>query len=166
MQNYLIDWKETPNAHVLKADVPGLKKGGGEGESGRWSVLQIKGDTWNHVERSSEKFMRRCRLSGNAKVDQVKAVTVPSGMSRSLISSLFRFLIEFRICVLICQCSVWLCISIGGFIFTTCVCLVLPIDNSMLFSKNKFEKLWFHKFLTVVNLNNVLVTHPRELVQE
>ncbi|KAI8564138.1 hypothetical protein RHMOL_Rhmol03G0158700 [Rhododendron molle] len=90
-----IDWKETPTAHVFKADVPGLKKEEVKVEVEDDRVLQIrgerskeqeeKGDTWHRVERSSGKFMRRFRLPENARVDQVKAamedgvltVTVP-----------------------------------------------------------------------------------------
>ncbi|KAK1649633.1 hypothetical protein QYE76_067438 [Lolium multiflorum] len=90
-----IDWKETPEAHVFKADVPGLKKEEVKVEVQDGNVLQISGerskdqeektDTWHRVERSSGKFMRRFRLPDNAKVEQVKAamengvltVTVP-----------------------------------------------------------------------------------------
>ncbi|KAI3748786.1 hypothetical protein L6452_12127 [Arctium lappa] len=90
-----IDWKETADAHVFKADLPGLKKEEVKVEVEDGRVLQIKGernkeneekgDTWHRVERSSGKFMRRFSLPENAKVDQVKAamengvltVTVP-----------------------------------------------------------------------------------------
>ncbi|CAL9777634.1 unnamed protein product [Musa acuminata subsp. burmannicoides] len=93
--NTRIDWKETPEAHVFKADLPGVKKEEVKVEVEEGRVLQISGerskekeeksDKWHRVERSSGKFLRRFRLPENAKVDQVKAsmengvltVTVP-----------------------------------------------------------------------------------------
>ena len=90
-----IDWKETPEAHVFRADVPGLKKEEVKVEVEDGNVLQISGernkeqeektDTWHRVERSSGKFLRRFRLPENAKAEQIKAsmedgvltVTVP-----------------------------------------------------------------------------------------
>ncbi|KAE8039182.1 hypothetical protein FH972_011620 [Carpinus fangiana] len=93
--NARIDWKETPEAHVLKADLPGLRKEEVKVEVEDDWVIQISGernvekedkkDTWHRVERSSGKFLRRFRLPENAKMDQIKAamengvltVTVP-----------------------------------------------------------------------------------------
>ncbi|CAN1816260.1 17.6 kDa class I heat shock protein 3 [Linum perenne] len=93
--NARIDWKETPEAHVFKADVPGLKKEEVKVEVEEGRILQISGerskeqeeknDKWHRVERSSGKFVRRFRLPENAKVDEMKAgmengvltVTVP-----------------------------------------------------------------------------------------
>ncbi|PON70843.1 Small heat shock protein HSP [Parasponia andersonii] len=93
--NTRIDWKETPEAHLFKADLPGLKKEEVKVEVVDDRVLQISGerkvekedknDTWHRVERSSGKFQRSFRLPENAKMDKIKAsmengvltVTVP-----------------------------------------------------------------------------------------
>ncbi|KAL2926344.1 17.6 kDa class I heat shock protein 3 [Bienertia sinuspersici] len=93
--NARIDWRETPEAHVFKADLPGIKKEEVKVEVEDGKVLQISGersreqeeknDTWHRVERSSGKFQRRFRLPENAKLEEVKAnmengvltVTVP-----------------------------------------------------------------------------------------
>ncbi|CAB4282351.1 unnamed protein product [Prunus armeniaca] len=93
--NTRIDWKETPEAHLFKADLPGLKKEEVKVELEENRVLQISGerkiekedknDQWHRVERSSGKFLRRFQLPENAKVDEIKAamengvlsVTVP-----------------------------------------------------------------------------------------
>ncbi|XP_030524160.1 18.1 kDa class I heat shock protein-like [Rhodamnia argentea] len=78
-----IDWRETPEAHVFKADLPGFEKEGVKVEIEDDRVLQISGESKaeeedkndkRHLwERSSGKFMRRFRLPEKAKVDQVKA---------------------------------------------------------------------------------------------
>ena len=93
--NARIDWKETPEAHLFKVDVPGLKKEEVKVEVEDGGILQISGerskeqeeknDKWHRIERSSGKFCRRFRLPENAKLEQVKAamengvltVTVP-----------------------------------------------------------------------------------------
>ncbi|XP_023880967.1 18.2 kDa class I heat shock protein [Quercus suber] len=93
--NIRIDWKETPEAHIFKADLPGLKKEEVKVEVEEGRILQISGerskeqedknDKWHRIERSIGKFLRKFRLPKNAKMDQVKAsmengvltVTVP-----------------------------------------------------------------------------------------
>ncbi|KAG6631339.1 hypothetical protein I3843_13G071200 [Carya illinoinensis] len=87
--NSRVDWKETPEAHVFKADLPGLKKEEVKVEVEDDRVLQISGernvekedknDTWHRVERSSGKFLRRFRLPENAKMDEIKA-TMENGV--------------------------------------------------------------------------------------
>ncbi len=93
--NARIDWRETPEAHVFKADLPGLKKEEVKVEVEDDRVLQISGErqiekedknnSWHRVERSSGKFMRRFRLPEDVKMHEIKAamengvltVTVP-----------------------------------------------------------------------------------------
>ncbi|XP_010487447.1 PREDICTED: 17.8 kDa class I heat shock protein-like [Camelina sativa] len=93
--NARVDWRETPEAHVFKADLPGMKKEEVKVEIEDDSVLKISGerhvekeekqDTWHRVERSSGQFSRKFRLPENVKMDQVEAnmengvltVTVP-----------------------------------------------------------------------------------------
>ncbi|CAH8389671.1 unnamed protein product [Eruca vesicaria subsp. sativa] len=98
--NARVDWRETPEAHVFKADLPGLKKEEVKVEIEDDSVLKISGqrhvekedknDTWHRVERSSGQFTRKFRLPENVKMDQVKAamengvltVTVPKAETK------------------------------------------------------------------------------------
>nr|AFV46380.1 ACD-ScHsp26-like protein [Tamarix hispida] len=93
--NARMDWKETPGAHIFKADLPGVKKEEVKVEVEDGRVLQITGersrereeknDQWHRMERSSGRFMRRFRLPENARTEEVKAsmengvltVTVP-----------------------------------------------------------------------------------------
>ncbi|KAF5750889.1 hypothetical protein HS088_TW03G01229 [Tripterygium wilfordii] len=93
--NARIDWNETPEAHVLKADLPGLNKNEVKVEVEDNNVLRISGerhmekeektDKWYRVERSSGKFIRQFRLPENAKPEKMKTsmengvltVTVP-----------------------------------------------------------------------------------------
>nr|AFY06920.1 cytosolic class I small heat shock protein HSP17.4I [Phlegmariurus fordii] len=90
-----IDWLETPEAHIFKADLPGLKKEEIKVQVEDGRSLQVSGerkkeevektDKWHRVERSQGSFLRRFRLPENANVEDVKAkvedgvltVTVP-----------------------------------------------------------------------------------------
>ncbi|CAN4106041.1 unnamed protein product [Withania somnifera] len=84
--NPRVDWKETQEAHVFKADLPGLKKEEVKVEVEEERVLQISGEikgadkeeqkeneTWRRIERPRGKFCRRFWLPENAKLDEVKA---------------------------------------------------------------------------------------------
>lgn len=87
--NARIDWKETPEAHVFKADLPGLKKEEVKVEVEEGRVLQISGeraaekedknDIWHRMERGRGKFLRRFYLPENTKTDEVKA-TMENGV--------------------------------------------------------------------------------------
>ncbi|KAK0605219.1 hypothetical protein LWI29_024271 [Acer saccharum] len=81
--NTRVDWKETPEAHVLKADLPGMKKEEVKVEVEDDRVILISGernvdkedkeDKWHRVERSRGRFSRRFRMPENVKMDQIKA---------------------------------------------------------------------------------------------
>ncbi|CAK9177051.1 unnamed protein product [Ilex paraguariensis] len=74
--NTRIDWKETPEAHIFKSDLPGLKK-----EEVKVEVEEGRGKS----SLDNGKFLRRFRLPKNVKMEEVKAsmenevltVTVP-----------------------------------------------------------------------------------------
>lgn len=82
--------KETPEAHIFKAELPGVKKDEVKMQIiGKGKVLEISGersvekeekiDKWHRFERSSGKFLRQFKLPENAKVDQTKA-TLENGV--------------------------------------------------------------------------------------
>lgn len=87
--NTRVDWKENPEAHIFKVDLPGLKKEEVKVEVQDGRILQISGektreeqdknDKWHRVERVTGKFLRRFRLPENARMDQVKA-TMENGV--------------------------------------------------------------------------------------
>ncbi|KAH7387550.1 hypothetical protein KP509_16G029300 [Ceratopteris richardii] len=93
--NTQVDWKEIAEAHVFKANLPGLSKEEVKVQVQDGRVLQISGERkkeevshgekWHRVERAHGSFLRRFRLPENAQVDKVSAamengvltVTVP-----------------------------------------------------------------------------------------
>lgn len=81
--NTQVDWKETPDAHIFKADLPGLNKEEIKVQVEDGNVLCISGqrskeethkdDNWHRIERSHGSFLRKFRLPENAKPDDMKA---------------------------------------------------------------------------------------------
>ena len=94
LANVRIDWKETPEAHIIQADLPGLNKEEVKVEVEDGRILHISGekkrekeektDKWHRVERSVGQFVRRFRLPENVRMDQIKA-TMENGVLNVII---------------------------------------------------------------------------------
>ncbi|KAJ7559683.1 hypothetical protein O6H91_04G096400 [Diphasiastrum complanatum] len=93
--NVKVDWQETPESHIIRADIPGFGKEDTKVSVVDGRTLEIRGerkeeevdnrDQWQRVERVKGYFWRKFRLPENADVENVKAevengvltVTVP-----------------------------------------------------------------------------------------
>ncbi|XP_050368739.1 15.7 kDa heat shock protein, peroxisomal [Argentina anserina] len=85
----LMDWLESPTAHVFKFNVPGFRKEDIKVQIEEGNILQIKGEggkeeanakdtVWHVAERGTAgktlaEFFREIELPENVKVDQIKA---------------------------------------------------------------------------------------------
>ncbi|XP_041005945.1 15.7 kDa heat shock protein, peroxisomal [Juglans microcarpa x Juglans regia] len=83
----LVDWLESPTAHIFKINVPGFSKDDIKVQVEEGNILRIKGESgkmedphekdaiWLVAERGTGKggFSRDIELPENVKVDQIKA---------------------------------------------------------------------------------------------
>ncbi|KAL2607499.1 hypothetical protein R1flu_026072 [Riccia fluitans] len=81
--NTRVDWIETPESHVFRADIPGMKKEDVKIQVSEDGLLSISGerqkekidekDSYRREERAFGKFFRQFKLPSNAKHEDVCA---------------------------------------------------------------------------------------------
>ncbi|CAL9775150.1 unnamed protein product [Musa acuminata subsp. burmannicoides] len=96
-----VDWKETPEVHVFRANLWGLKQEEVRVEVEDGRILRISAErsrradnAWHRVGRSGGRFLRRFRLPENARLEQVRTamengvltVTVHKGVLKGRLS--------------------------------------------------------------------------------
>ncbi|ERM94143.1 hypothetical protein AMTR_s00010p00157060 [Amborella trichopoda] len=78
------DWLETPTAHIVKLNIPGLRKEDVKVQVEDGNILHVSGEgnkeeappkdsIWHCMERGKPQFSRQFALPDNVKVDQIKA---------------------------------------------------------------------------------------------
>ncbi|KAG0480364.1 hypothetical protein HPP92_011222 [Vanilla planifolia] len=97
-----VDWRETPDAHLFLAELPGVREGGGEGEVEDGGVLRISGRGTRRRSRggygatlSAEGELRRLRLPENAKPEEIRA-SMENGLLTVTVPKRERFAEEAR----------------------------------------------------------------------
>eukprot|EP01018_Ginkgo_biloba_P041299 Gb_00079 [translate_table: standard] len=80
----IIDLKETPEAHILIADLPGFRREDLRVQIDNWGTLTISGErrveelitigwTWHQIERAGHRFRRRLKVPENLNFEGINA---------------------------------------------------------------------------------------------